>query len=886
MKSHPIVLVLGMALILSTLVSLVSWGGSPTTPRASASNLQTPHPLDVGVHRSRQTAVGHTLPQQYVEHEPIHITNNADFAAFGFPGEGSPSNPYVIENLNITRSNETLIRIKDTTAYFCIRNNHLNGLTDWEPHGYLMNIQEAYGIKLKHVTNGLIDSNLVINCEIGILLNQSEQNTLTHNIVSHNYYYGIFLEHSKYSTIANNTVANNHFKAIELANSGNSTLTHNIVTNNDQGIRLLDSGNSTIANNTVSHNSFSGISSSYEQNTVAYNTVSNCGFGIKLGGLKSTVANNTVTNCSYGISLFSSEQNTVTYNTVSQNKYAGIWLSESGNNTVAHNTVSQNRDAGILLHVSGNNTLFENCLLNNDLVFDFYQYGKRGSRRLMPVQHHIQATVAENVVNGRPLVYWQNVRGGTVPLGAGQVVLMNTTGVEVTGQDLTRVNIGVFAAFSSHLDIHHNTLSNNSLFGIALESSNHSTIAHNTVSNGRFGISLEHSEHSTVTHNSASNCGDGIWLKYSKHSTVANNTVANCGTGIYLSRFSNSTLAHNTVANSGRGIALWSSENSTLIHNTVSNCGEAGGDYRKAAIVFAHSENITVVHNTVFQSNGYGITLSYFRYSILAHNIVFQSNDHGIIIRHSVYNTLTNNTLSQNRGYGIDLDSKSVDNVVMWNDFLGNHPGEFSQASDEGSNNVFARNYWDDHDTTDRNGDGIADYPYIIYGAAVNQDLTPLMVYATPHSLSTPTIAYPYGDETLQGTATIQWVAAIDTWEHSVTYTVSYSADDGYTWILLASGLSTSEYEWDTTTVADGAAYRIQVVATCSDGLTAEDHSDVPFTIQNPEATTTTSTTETSTSLPPVGAFPAPAMPNAMLFMTLLLLLVMHEGRRGKRQAR
>jgi len=225
------------------------------------------------------------------------------------------------------------------------------------------------------------------------------------------------------------------------------------------------------------------------------------------------------------------------------------------------------------------------------------------------------------------------------------------------------------------------------------------------------------------------------------------------------------------------------------------------------------------------------------------------------------------------------------DNMVMWNDFIGNHPGGSSQASDEGSNNVFAHNYWDNHDFTDRNGDGIADTPYAIDGASANQDLTPLTALAnTYHSLSTPTIAYPYSGETLQGTVTIQWAAAIDTWEHSITYTVSYSADDGYTWILLASGLSTSEYEWNTTTIADGSAYRIQVVATCSDGLTAENRSDAPFAIQNPEATTTTPTTETSTSLPQVGAFPTLRGPVTMLLMTLLLLLAMHTVRRGKRQ--
>jgi len=212
--------------------------------------------------------------------------------------------------------------------------------------------------------------------------------------------------------------------------------------------------------------------------------------------------------------------------------------------------------------------------------------------------------------------------------------------------------------------------------------------------------------------------------------------------------------------------------------------------------------------------------------------------------------------------------------MVTWNDFLDNHPGGHSQARDEGSNNVFAYNYWDDHDTTDRNGDGIADTPYAIDG---NQDSFPLTVPANiPHSLSAPTVLFPNGGETLQGTITLHWTPTNDTWGHSVTYTVSYSADGGHPWILLASELPTSEYEWDTTTIADGSFYWVQVVATCSDGLTAEDRSDAPFTIQNP--------TSTTTSLPPVRSFPILGGPVGMLLATLLLVTI--SVRRIKRKAR
>ena len=40
--------------------------------------------------------------QAYDIHEPINIENDTSFVDYGFPGEGTPGDPYRIENYNIT----------------------------------------------------------------------------------------------------------------------------------------------------------------------------------------------------------------------------------------------------------------------------------------------------------------------------------------------------------------------------------------------------------------------------------------------------------------------------------------------------------------------------------------------------------------------------------------------------------------------------------------------------------------------------------------------------------------------------------------------------------------------------------------------------------------
>ncbi len=288
------------------------------------------------------------------------------------------------------------------------------------------------------------------------------------------------------------------------------------------------------------------------------------------------------------------------------------------------------------------------------------------------------------MVNGRPLVYWQNVIGGTVPPGAGQVILINTTSVEVTMQNLSRASIGLFVAFSSNLYIHHNTVSNNILAGIYLETVRNITLFYNTISNNTCGIIIQISS------------WDVISLQYGGNHTLSHNTISN---------------------NSWIGIVIGcESNNNGISNNTVSNNGETG------IVIGCGSNNNDISNNTVSNNGGTGIYIE------------SDSDNNGIS-----NNIVSNNIVSNNGGTGIFLWN-SEQNTVKWNDFLGNNPGGSSQARDDGTNNVFTSNYWDDHDNTDRDGNGLADAPYAIEGTANNQDPSPLAVPAVIKATTLPKV--------------------------------------------------------------------------------------------------------------------------------------------------
>jgi parallel beta-helix repeat protein len=585
---------------------------------------------------------------------------------------------------------------------------------------------------------------------------------------------------------------------ILLRNASNGQLTNNTIANHGYGIELNSSGNNILTNNTVANNSRYGIGLEFSRN----NTLTN-----------NTVANN----YKYGIGLEFSRNNTLTNNTVTNNR-DGIRFEFSRNNTLVGNTVANN-EGGVILDSSGNNMILENNLTNNALFII-------GSG----LEDYLQVGVSNNSVNGRPLVYWQNITSGIVQSGTGQVILVNSDFVEVTGQNL----LSLQAFYCSNLFIHNNIIANNSREGIQLISSGNNTLTNNTVANNnRYGIGLEFSRNNTLTNNTvANNSWDGIRLFSSGNNTLVGNTIANNSRdGIYLLSSGSITLTNNTVTNNERGIFLYSSGNNTLVGNTVANNSWDG-------IRLFSSWNNILIGNTVATNGWVGIFLYSSGNNTLVGNTVANNNGFGLGLDFSENNTLVGNTVANNDWVGIFIYRLSYNIGVRYNDFSGNNAGSF-QAYDDGSSNIFAFNFWDDWISPDIDADGVVDTPYPIEGDAYNQDPYPRVFpqnHVFSHLLVRPRIIFPNGGENLSGKVLVSWIPALDSQGHSISYSIYYSVDDENTWILLGSQLLDTEFLWDLRSLA-GKTCMIKVVATCSEGLSAFDVSDDPIYIIMPATT-------------------------------------------------
>ncbi|MHA2271254.1 MAG: right-handed parallel beta-helix repeat-containing protein [Candidatus Hodarchaeales archaeon] len=756
------------------------------SPPDSTTQVDESLPQRQPVRRSRDSQV--TILASYTEHDPIFIWHNDNFTDLGFLGAGTDTFPYRIEGLNITNTTGPLIEIRDTTAYFNISGNLLDGLD-----------QAVSGILLVNVTQGIINNNFLANTTAGgVRLDNSTNNRIANNMVYNNT--GIALFSSSNNTIANNTVHDSYKAGIYCRNATDNTISHNKVYDSlFSGIIVHSSDNNTIANNEIAYNSKNGIAlqdfgiGGSQNNTIVNNTVYNNGLnGINLDSSNNnTIANNTVYNCATGIGVVDSDNTTISHNSIFDaiSMAAGIGFVGANYARISNNTI-YNSENGIALDSSTRNTIANNTVYNCATGIGVVDSDNT-------TISHNSIFDATNIATG---IYFVDANYGRISnntiynyetaIGldsSAHNAIINNVVFNITGW------VGIHLGRSHNNTIADNTVFDNAGFGISPGGSNNTVVANNSVYNCE-GIGFWGSNNTVVANNTIFNVtgGGGIHFGFSDNNTISNNTIFDCdNNGIHVGQTSNNNVfSNNTISNCQEGIAIYqTSNNSVFSNNTISNC--QGG-----IAIYDSGNNNVFSNNTIHDNNGEGISLGGSTNNMISYNSIYGNDGHGINVGGSTHS-------------------------VEMNDLSGNNPGG-AQASDDGSDNVFINNYW-----SDWNGLG----SYAIDGSAGNQDPSPLV---NPYHLSAPLITAPTPENlTLSGVVSLHWNASRDAFGHSLTYAVYYSTTNGTTWTLLASGLTTTTSTLDTTPFADGTAICFRVEATDSGGFIAKTIPEETFYIWN-----------------------------------------------------
>ncbi|MEW5936414.1 MAG: NosD domain-containing protein [Candidatus Thermoplasmatota archaeon] len=434
-----------------------------------------------------------------------------------------------------------------------------------------------------------------------------------------------------------------------------------------------------------------------------------------------TIANNTVSNNWWGILLYTSSGNSVANNSVSNNTY-GIFVVSSSSNTIANNIVSSYALYAIRLLYSTHNTLTNNNMTNYGLIL----WGDR-------LEHwNTHSIDTSNTVNSKPVYYWKNQTGGTVPLGAGQVVLANCTNVVVDGQNVSDGSCGIQMGFSDRNNIANNTASDNTE-GILGYSSNNNIFYKNAVSDNSMGIRISYSNNNTIYDNTInSNKNNGIDISFSNNNTIHNNLASsNDDNGIDLYFSSNNTIYNNTINSNANGIYLDTSNDNTLFNNNASLNNWYG-------IYVASSTGNKIFHNIFIDNNQLTHIQAYDNSGINFWNMTYPTGGN----YWSDYTGVDNNNganqdipgsdgigdlpYNSTTGQGIQGGAGAQDNYPLMQPFNGTTPSDttppiISSVSVISITDISATIIW----TTDEPSDSRVNY-------SVNSDLTSNSTFYDP----------------------------------------------------------------------------------------------------------------------------------------------------------
>ncbi|MFX0199022.1 MAG: NosD domain-containing protein [Candidatus Hodarchaeota archaeon] len=363
-------------------------------------------------------------------------------------------------------------------------------------------------------------------------------------------------------------------------------------------------------------------------NTTSVNRV----FGIRMTFSESIeFFNNTCINTSYGISVSDSNAIKIFNNTCSNSNF-GLLIFDSSSTEIINNTIRNCEYFGCEIYPVNNNILVNNSLVNCGFLFGSWNY-LFGSPRSVGVGSivDVEAQISGNSVNQRPLILWLGRIGLTVPLGGGQVILLNCTSIIIQDQNLTNATIGVFLCFTRQSQVFNNTLTGHSANGIRIQNCEDITLSNNLCNNNSIsGITLDQTVNTSLTENRC-NYNSG-------------------GSGIHLDETYDNQLLNNTCLHNLTGIRLQSAYGTELLNNTCnqnrSDWGLWGFEYRGVGILI--SGNTNVARENFCNDNYIGI------------GIWGQEN-------HVGENTCTNNTI----GIFLNGDSTPIANNLCVNDIIG-----------------------------------------------------------------------------------------------------------------------------------------------------------------------------------------------------------------------
>lgn len=418
-------------------------------------------------------------------------------------GDGSYSNPYVIENLTIDCEQQYsgIVINNSKNVYFKISNCTLKNSGLSKAGIFIENTQNGtltgnncsnnmYGIYLNACMNLTISNNFVMNnTECGIYLSSCKNGSILDNSATLNRI-GIDLDETDNITVNYNRISENTYQGLGISKSNYSYVLKNIIEDNRYGIFLVYGFNNSFQENNMTdcgfflHGSIDELSSQNisksnkvnnrsvyfykNEKKLGFANFSNGGQILLVNCSASSVAHLNTSSCTTGILLISCYNNTISHNTVNNNMF-GIHTAYCDNLTISNNELEGNSYA-TYFNYAENYTIYDNTLNDN--------------------------------VNGITLFHIDNAIISTNYITQSAIGINSMSGENINIKDNTLLNdeIGISLSNCFNSSVIENNLNFNDK-AIFLHDSNRNNITDNDISFNDIGIHLENSNKTLVTQN-------------------------------------------------------------------------------------------------------------------------------------------------------------------------------------------------------------------------------------------------------------------------------------------------------------------------------------------------------------------------------------------------
>ena len=274
----------------------------------------------------------------WAELDPIIINGNSGFTEGEgvVNGTGSSEWPYIISGWEISNFAWDGISIMHTTAYFVIRDVHVNSTS--EGTGL------AHAIYLEDVSNGTIESSLINSTVKGIYMTGCDNITISDVEILECSDWAVYSMQSQDIDVVDSSIGGT------------------------KGVHAQDGSRLDVLRCDVEGVVYGVDFSNVDNSTVLSSSFLDCDYGVNLGTAdRCNVSGNAVQNCVRGIWLVYIYNSDIGGNAVSYIDSIGIWVYDgSYNNTVRSNLVANCSDGGILMEWSVHDcVVWNNTIVNN-----------------------------------------------------------------------------------------------------------------------------------------------------------------------------------------------------------------------------------------------------------------------------------------------------------------------------------------------------------------------------------------------------------------------------------------------------------------------------------------------------------------------------------------